>query len=255
MKKSTDLMIQGEGWQNMKEQASLIVRSGFLPAAIKTPEQAIAIAMKGHEIGMPMMWSFSHINIIQGKPTIGPEGMLALIYKNCPGAEVVYLKSDRAECSIKARRPSGEWNTFSFTFDDAKALGLTGKDNWIKQPATMLTWRCVAKMARALFPDAIAGISYTPEELGAEVNEDGEVIDVKPVATQKIAAPSNGFDPNNTAHVSSIKGALKKAGVTDEQEQKNLIKDFEGHSSTEILDTINKMFMGFKPTIEVKNAE
>jgi hypothetical protein len=32
-------------------------------------------------------------------------------------------------------------------------------------------------MARSLFPDAISGISYTPEELGAEVNELGEVVD------------------------------------------------------------------------------
>lgn len=252
MRKSTDLMIQGEGWQAMKEQASLIVRSGFLPSAIKTPEQAIAIAMKGQEIGMPMMWSFSHINIIQGKPTLGPEGMLALIYKNCPGSEVVYLKSDRTECSIKAKRPQGEWNTFSFTMDDAKSLGLTGKDNWIKQPATMLTWRCVAKMARALFPDAIAGISYTPEELGAEINDQGEVIDVKPVAPQKVQ-PS-GFDPNNPAHVSSIRGALKKAGVTEDEEQKNLIKEFEGRNSSDILDTINKLFMPNRSS-EVKNAE
>jgi hypothetical protein len=49
--------------------------------------------------------------------------------------------------------------------EDAKVAGLLSKDTWKKYPEAMLRARCVAIVARALFPDAIMGASYTPEEL------------------------------------------------------------------------------------------
>lgn len=42
----------------------------------------------------------------------------------------------------------------------------------------MLWARCITIIGRTVFPDCLSGISYTPEELGAEVNEDGEIISI-----------------------------------------------------------------------------
>jgi hypothetical protein len=39
-------------WQIMREQAALLIKSGFLPQSIKTPEQAVAIMMMGEGFGM-----------------------------------------------------------------------------------------------------------------------------------------------------------------------------------------------------------
>jgi len=225
------LVVMGETFAAMKEQANILIKSSFLPTSINTPEKALAVAIKGHEIGMPMMWSFTHINIIQGKPTLSAEGMLGMIYKNCKTAEIVYVKSDATECVIKARRsPQYDYSTFSFTIEDAKKMGLDKKDNYVKQPGTMLQWRAVSKMGRAMFPDALCGISYTPEELGAEVNEVGEVIDVTPMKgikseekktsekeeskeqkkqeAKKESAPPPGFDPQNPKHREFVKNYL-----------------------------------------------
>jgi len=55
-------------------------------------------------------------------------------------------------------------------------MGLAGKDNWKKQPKVMLQWRCTSAGMRFFAPDAICGMGYTPEELGATVNEEGEII-------------------------------------------------------------------------------
>ncbi len=169
----------GQEWMLIKEQASLVVKTGFLPSAIKTPEQAIAVALKGRELGVPMMQAFAHIHIIEGKPSISSELMLALIYRNVSSAIINFVQTDDKACVIHAARSSGQGaSKFSFTIEDAKRAGVTGKSNWVKYPAAMLRARAISAMARAVFADAIMGCSYTPEELGAEVNEDGEVIEI-----------------------------------------------------------------------------
>ena len=68
--------------------------------------------------------------------------------------------------------------TFEFSMEDAKRAELLANPSWKKYPKNMLFARCFSDMARTLFPDAIGGISYTPEELGAVVDIDGQVIDV-----------------------------------------------------------------------------
>lgn len=176
--KSVSLFPSENEWAILKEQASIVVKTGFLPAAIKTAEQAIAIALKGRELGIPPMQAFAHIHIIQGKPTISSELMLALIFKNVPGAVVDYAENSNESCVIQAKRPNGSMARFSFNMEDARRADLLSKGNWKSYPGAMLRARAIAIMARALFPDAIMGCSYTPEELGADVNEEGEVITI-----------------------------------------------------------------------------
>src|SRR5436190_5025431 len=66
----------------MKETATMLCKTGFLPAAIKTPEQAIAIILTGRELGIGTMAALNTINVIQGKPTVSPQLMLALIERS-----------------------------------------------------------------------------------------------------------------------------------------------------------------------------
>lgn len=184
----------------VQQQTLALVKSGFLPESIRTHEQAIAIAIKGHEIGMPMMQAFAQISIIKGKPCLGGEGMLAMIYKNCPGAVINFIRNDNEACLIEAKRPGPDHKLtqFGFNIEDAKRAGLLGKDNWKQYPRAMNRNRAISEMARSIFPDAIAGISYTPEEMGAVVNEDGEVVqqvipatkNVTPINTVNSAPPS-----------------------------------------------------------------
>lgn len=170
------LVISGSTYETMKDQAETLVKSGFLPASIKTPEQAIAIAIKGNEVGFPMMQSFSHINIIGGKPTISAEGMNFLIRKNCPQAKIDFLERTSERCKIKASRPGSEPCEFEFSMDDAKRAQLLANPSWQKYPKNMIFARCFSDMARTMFADCIGGISYTPEELGAIVDIDGVIV-------------------------------------------------------------------------------
>lgn len=182
LRKPTSLFPSEGEWTILKEIATMAVKSELLPRAVNTAEKAIIIALKGREIGIPAMQAFSHIHVVDGKPGFSAELQLAMIYQNCPRAVVNYSESTEKKCVVEATRPGHKPTSFSFTIEEARNAGLLNKNNWKGYPAAMLRARAVSAMARAVFPDSIMGCSHTPEELGAEVDEDGQVIEVPPVA-------------------------------------------------------------------------
>lgn len=158
----------------MREQAQSLVKTGFLPNAIKTPEQALAIILTGRELGIPAMAALNTINVIQGKPTVSPQLMLALIERSGQLEDVQIVSTDEG-ATVTMKRKGRTAHTETFGAVEAQRLGLLTKDNYRKQAAVMYRWRAVASCARVVFPDVILGL-YTPDEMGATVNEDGEVI-------------------------------------------------------------------------------
>jgi hypothetical protein len=82
-------------WELMMKQAAILRKSGFLPAAIKTDAQAVAIIQAGRELGLGVMEALRSINVIQGKPTLSAELMAALALKRVPGA--------RLRCEVAVR--------------------------------------------------------------------------------------------------------------------------------------------------------
>lgn len=176
----SDLIPIGQEWSDLKNMASVLVRSGFLPRAVDTAEKAVALILKGRELNIPPMQAFSTISIIQGTPTMNAQLMLSLVYRTYPDAKINFKKMGKDECVILAARPGQDATEFSFTMADATAMNLTSKDNWKKMPKQMLKWRCVTEMCRTLFPECLMGVSYTPEEIDPDlrVNEEGTVITV-----------------------------------------------------------------------------
>lgn len=169
-------------WLVMKEQAAMLIKTGFLPPALRTPEQVLAVALTGKELGIGMMEAIRGINIITGKPSVSPQLMLALARRtgelekfalHAPSRPGIPPDETGAECHIQ-RRGSVDHVTV-FGPDEAKKLGLIGKDNYTKQPGTMYGWRAIAANLRVTFPDAITGL-YSPDELDNEMPDSGDVI-------------------------------------------------------------------------------
>lgn len=154
-------------WASLKEQATMLTKSGFLPPSVKTPEQAIAIALTSKELGIGLMEGFRSINVIQGKPTISPQLMLGLANRTGQLQDIKIDATDQ-RCVVTVWRKGREPHTETFGVPEATALGLMGRDNYNKQRATMFKWRSLAANLRVTFPDVMLGF-YTPEEMGAEV--------------------------------------------------------------------------------------
>lgn len=162
----------------MLNMGSELVDSGLLPHNIRTPQAAVAIILKGRELGIQAMYAMSSINVIKGKPTASAELMLALIYRDHGDQAIDFIESSNERCTVAfKRRQAKQARQFSFSMEDARAGDLLQNDTWRKYPAAMLRARCISAVARMAFPDTIAGM-YTPEELGAdvEVDEDGQVV-------------------------------------------------------------------------------
>lgn len=151
----------------MRQYAAVLIDSGFLPQSIKKPEQAIAIMVAGRSLQLDYWVALNNINVINGKTAVSPQLMNAMIYRSGL-VEDIQITSDDKQCIVTMKRKGKSAFTESFTIQDAAALGLTGKDNYKKQPKVMLRWRAFAACARIAFPDIILGL-YTPEEMGAEV--------------------------------------------------------------------------------------
>ena len=191
---NTGLVAQSTSQAALLEQAVAWVKSGLLPASIKTPEQAVVIALKGKELNFPIMASFENIDVIMGKPALKPKGMASLCFKGGVRTktikdfeDVLNEKGERVDkiTTIRFYRDGIEEDV-SYKYTDAANLGLTTKDNWKKQPGIMMYWRCFSKGANRVCPDLIGGL-YTTEELAGftpnaptvQLTEDGDVIVVE----------------------------------------------------------------------------
>lgn len=131
-----------------------------------SPDAALAICLKGRELNIPPMQALSHVNIIEGKACLSAELMHALVLKACPDCTITIVETSNERCEIHARRSKeNEFSKFCFTMKDAEQAQLLGKMNWRKYPRAMLRSRCMSEMCRSVFPDALVGASYTPEEL------------------------------------------------------------------------------------------
>jgi hypothetical protein len=190
----------GQEWQQIIDIASRAYKSGLLPSGIKSPEAASIIALKAWELGLPPMMAFSHIHIISGTPTLSAELMQALVRKNLPGIQITILESTDTNARIEIRRPERGAIAYisSFSIEDAKKANLTNKDTWKHYPKSMIFSRCMSNALRKICPDALAGVSYTPEELGADLGATGEIVETsfKPVESPSpVPPPSQPTSP------------------------------------------------------------
>jgi hypothetical protein len=74
---------------------------------------------------------------------------------------------------------------------------------WEKYPAAMLKARAITEVARDACEDVLFGLHYTPEELGAYVNQDGEPVDapVQPLrAVPAEQAAQTAAEPHDFLH-------------------------------------------------------
>ena len=150
--------------EQLRERADLLIKSGFIPNSINTPEKAVTIILTGRELGLGFMESLRSINVIQGKPSLSAQLMVALCQRTGQ-LEDLKVEEKPGSCTVTVKRKGVPTpHTYSFNLDQAKSLGLLLKDNWQKQPATMLRWRAIAGNLRVTFADAICGI-YTEDEV------------------------------------------------------------------------------------------
>jgi len=154
---------QAAGFEAMRSQFEAALKAGILPPHVKTPEMAVAIAVKGAEMGFKPYQALEAIEPIQGRYTVKPEALLSLAYEKVPGFICNVVESNEKRAIIDMGRGGVVTFRSIYTIEDAAKAGLAGKDNWRKMPATMLRWRATGAALKVVCPDVRRGMA-TPEE-------------------------------------------------------------------------------------------
>lgn len=148
--------------------AQVLTESGMLPAGLTRPAQALAVMLKGRELGIPPMQAFSQIHVIDGRPVMSGSLMMALCVRDA-GCGFTPVRQEEDGAVVRVERPGWQAYEATFTEEDAERAGLTEKRMWQEYPRAMYWWRAVSIACRTLCPDVVGGL-YTPEEI-ADGNE------------------------------------------------------------------------------------
>ena len=178
----------GQSLAEMERIASFFARSGYFSDA-RELSQAFVKIQAGHELGFAPMASMTGIAIIQNKPVVGANLMASRIRMSGYNYEVRELTEKRCEIDFYDTEKK-LLGTSVFTMEDAGRIGLSGKDNWKKYPKNMLFARSISNGIKWYCPEVMQGQTvYTPDELGGDVDEDGNPI-VPVNAEYKIEQPA-----------------------------------------------------------------
>jgi len=160
--------------------ADTLARSGYFEDAKDAAQAAVKI-LAGAELGFGAIASMTGIHIIKSRVSVGAN-LMASAVKRDPryNYRVVELTDARAEVAFYEE--GQECGRSVFTAADASKAGT---QNMGKFPRNMLFARAMSNGVKWFCPDVGNGQTmYTPEELGAEVDGDGNVIDVTPTVTK-----------------------------------------------------------------------
>lgn len=163
----------------------VLAKSGFFDDS-RQAAQAVTKIMAGQELGLSPIASMTGINIIKGRVSIGANLIASVIKRSRPEYDYKVVELTDAVCSIDFYERGELAGNSTFTKEDA-AKAQT--QNMGKFARNMLFARAMSNGARWYTPAIFGGPVYTPDELGATVDAEGQVIDV-PAEPRQIAPPA-----------------------------------------------------------------
>lgn len=148
------------------ELAAWIAKSDLAPKDYKDKPGNVLVAMQmGLEVGLSPMQALQNIAVINGRPSIWGDAMLALVQNHRDFESI--NENDSTEnvgvCIVKRRGMEAQRR--EFTVDDSKKAGLWGKQGpWTTAPSRMLKLRARAFALRDTFADALRGLQSAEEQ-------------------------------------------------------------------------------------------
>jgi hypothetical protein len=167
--------------------ADILSKSSIVPKDYQgNPGNVIVAIQWGAELGLPPLQAMQNIAVINDRPSIWGDAMIALV-KGSGLLESMDEAIDETECTCTVKRSGEEPVSRSYTMEDAKRAGLAGKSGpWQQYPKRMLQMRARAWALRDVFPDVLRGV-YVAEEsqdMPAERDITAESEQIKPAKSR-----------------------------------------------------------------------
>lgn len=205
--------------------AETLSRSGVIPNAYKGKPEDIFVAISmGYQLGFPVEQSLQDIAVINGRPCLWGDGLLALVlnHPDCIGINEVPIHNGKVisgyVCTVM--RKGHEPHSKSFTLQDAERAGLLKKGGpWSAYPERMLQMRARSYAIRDKFADALRGLKVAEEV--QELDDKSNIIDVQQIKKEE-------------KQVDKLKTILKEVeNLNISQEKCDFIEDKENEDRIE----------------------
>ena len=198
---SNELAISNQ--MSLTDLGTVLAKSGFF-SDTRDAAQAVVKVLAGQELGFGPIASMTGIYVIQNRISLSAN-MIAAAIKRTRRYNYRVTELTDEKCRIVFTENGQEVGESTFTRQDATKAGTKNMD---KFPRNMLFARALSNGAKWYCADIFGGPVYTPEELGADVNEDGDVINVPavPVPPAQIKQPETKPEP--TLPTMSLETAL-----------------------------------------------
>jgi hypothetical protein len=203
-------IMQSDELDTIQRTARLLAVSGYFDAKGDNAQSIAMVATKimaGREIGIGPFASVNGIHIISGKPAIGANLMAGAV-KSSGRYDYRVRELTATVCKIEYFQHNGEkWDSIGISEFTAADATKAQTKNMDKFPKNMLFARAMSNGVRFYCPDIFSGNAvYVPEELGAEVDGDGNVVDVTPVIVEQPDAIFNDPAPYYVADWNKLTG-------------------------------------------------
>jgi len=169
------------GIDSLEKMGKYIAESGLF--GVKKQVEAVALMLIAQAEGRHPASAAQDYHVIQGRPSLKSETMLARFQR--AGGKVEWITLTDTKAVGKFTHTAGGSVTIDWDLDRAKKAGLGTNETWKNYPRAMLRARVISEAIRTVYPAVLGGM-YTPEE----------VMDFDPEPPASIEAPVTTTAPN-----------------------------------------------------------
>lgn len=186
--------LPAQSFGEMVQMGDQLVKTGFLPAHLRTGAQVAAVILTGRELGMEPMRAVRSLSLVKGKVIESADSQLARF--KADGGRAQFKQLDETAAVLYLRHPNGDEHTESFTMADARNAGLAGSETYKKFPKAMLRSRAITAGLKSVGWEGSIG-TYDPDEIkgtpldGAEPAQEAEYVRAETVEPQQLDAPTD----------------------------------------------------------------
>ena len=234
-KPATGFQLEPSNFQEATQMAEMLANSAMVPKHYQGKSQDTLVAMMmGSELGLNPIQSLQNIAVINGKPSIYGDALVALVQNHPTFGGIEEWFDDQAMTAhCRVWRKGGKAHEQTFSRKDAEHAQLWGKSGpWQTYPKRMLQMRARGFALRDQFADALAGLITAeeaedyPEERDMGPARKAEVAESEPVADeqQKRICQLIEYTASDVDKLLKWIGAGSVQAMTQSQAEKALMK-------------------------------
>jgi hypothetical protein len=236
-------LLSKDNFTHYMKVAESLSKSSMVPKGMQGKPADILIAMEmGLQIGIPMMQAIQDIAVINGKPCMYGDGLLAVVqgHKDFEWIkeEILEHSGDKKSAVCVIKRKNHEPHTVTFSVGSAKQAQLWDRQGpWKQYPERMLQMRARGFCIRDTFSDALRGIKTEEEVLDYSdppkdnkvLNKSKSLMDKLKSAKGQIIEMEPTVEADNLANPEQLKEvhALMAVKVFDPERLKSALEHYK----------------------------